>query len=81
MRWASMSLRIQGSWALRSSGIGLRFALYSAYWSLRTVSPETSRAMPTSSGSSSRRSLRSMFKNPQTALVGSPFELESSRMA
>ena len=64
MRKASIARRIAGICAFRSSGIGLRFALYSAYASVRTVARPTSSAMPSSGGSSSRSSLRSMLMKP-----------------
>ncbi len=64
MRKASIARRIAGICALRSSGIGARFALYSAYASVRIVARPTSSAMPRSGGSSSRNSLRSMLMKP-----------------
>ena len=64
MRNASIARRIHGSWDFKSSGIGVRFALYSAKRSLRKVFSAMSRAMPTSSGFSSRRSFFSMLMKP-----------------
>ena len=61
---ASSSASISGSWLLNSSGVLLRFALYSEYSSSRNVLRDTSNATPTWVGCSSRSTLVSIEVNP-----------------
>ena len=61
---ASRTSWISGSWLLNSSGVLLRFALYSGYCSRRNVCRDLSKATPTWVGSSSRRTLMSIDVKP-----------------
>ncbi len=64
MRRASRTSWISGSWLLNSSGVLLRFALYSEYSASRNVCRDLSKATPTWVGVSSRRTLMSIEVNP-----------------
>ena len=69
MRRASSTSLISGSWLENSSGVLLRFALYSEYSARRKVWRDLSNATPTWVGCSSRRTLMSIEVKPKTALV------------
>ena len=76
MRSASSTSRISGSWLLNSSGVLLRFALYSAYSASRKVCRDLSKATAMWVGCSSRSTLMSIEVNPKTALVCWPVVVE-----
>jgi hypothetical protein len=61
---------------LKSLGVSFRFALYSAYRSVRNDRRATSKATTMWVGRSSRSTLMSIAVNPYTALVGCPVEVE-----
>ena len=65
----------------RSSGIGVRVALYCSNRSSRNVRPGASNTTAISSGDSSLHSLLSMLTTPSTAPVGSPREFASGGSA
>ena len=67
---------ISGSWLENSSGVLLRFALYSAYSGRRNVCRDLSNATPMWVGCSSRSTLMSIEVNPKTALVCWPVVVE-----
>ncbi len=64
MRSASRTSSISGSWLLNSSGVLLRFALYSGYSSMRNPWRDTSKATATWVGCSSRSTLMSIDVKP-----------------
>ena len=64
MRSASSTSSISGSWLLNSSGVLLRFALYSEYSASRNVCRDTSNATATWVGCSSRSTLISIEVKP-----------------
>ncbi len=68
-------------WPRRSSGIGGRWALYSANSSSRKVLPGASNTTTIGLSACSRRKRCSMFNTPYTAPVGSPRELVSGGSA
>ncbi len=61
---ASSTSWMSGSWLLNSSGVLLRFALYSEYSARRKVCRERSKATPMWVGFSSRRTLISIEVKP-----------------
>ena len=64
MRSASSTSSMSGSWLPNSSGVLLRFALYSEYSASRKVCRETSKATATWVGCSSRSTLISIEVKP-----------------
>ena len=67
---------ISGSWLENSSGVLLRFALYSEYSARRKVCRDLSKATPMWVGCSSRSTLISIEVKPKTALVCCPVVVE-----
>ncbi|CAB4900008.1 unannotated protein [freshwater metagenome] len=69
MPMAPSTSLVMSTWPANSSGVLLRFALYSGNRSARNVCRDTSKAAAMCVGFSSRNRLISIEVNPYTALV------------